>query len=380
MNSKQRVLATLEGKPVDRMPVAALYSQLYHQDHFAELTGLPQWDQFRWQHASPEEHLEILRRIQASAPFELLQPQHAPSREARERVEFVVRDGVPYRHDKRTDTWESLLTVSGHARDYQANETQQVFDRKDIDALVPVRRAEDLIASGMNDYTQAIAGAFGQDHFILSGGVIGTIYSSGAYVGQTNLFAMLIEQADLVDYLCHRILEHNIEMIRALAAAGGDGIYIDDATATCDMISVAHYERFSLPYMSEMVREIHRLGQKAIVIYFGGVADRLEQLASIGADGLSIETSMKGFTNDIEEIARRIGGRVSLFANIDPLGVIEEATDEGLAAEIERQVAAGRQARGFFVSPASPITPRTPLARVQRFIELAQKTGAASER
>ena len=379
MNSKQRVYATLEGKPVDRMPVAALYSQLYHEDHFAELTGLPQWDQFRWKYASPEEHLAVFRRIQAAAPFELLQPQGAPSREARENVDYVVRDGVPYLHDKRGDTWESLLSVSGHTRDYQANETQFVFDRKDIDERLRVRKAEDLIASGMNDYIQAIAGAYGQDYFILSGGVIGTIYSAGAYVGQTNLFAMLIQQPELIDYLCHKILEQNIEVIRALAASGGDGIYIDDATATSDMISVAHYERFSLPYMIEMVREIHRLGQKAIVIYFGGVMDRLDQLAAIGADALSAETSMKGFVNDIGEMAQRIGSRVSLFANIDPVGVIEKATDDDLAAEIRRQVAAGREARGFFISPASPITPRTPLSRVQRFIELARQIGTTPE-
>lgn len=37
-------------------------------------------------------------------------------------------------------------------------------------------------------------------------------------------------------------------------------------------------------------------------------------------------------------------------------------------AEIRRQVEAGRHARGFILNPASPITPATPLARVQRFL------------
>jgi hypothetical protein len=73
------------------------------------------------------------------------------------------------------------------------------------------------------------------------------------------------------------VISHTCERIRALALTGGDAIYIDDATATCDMISVAHYERFSLPYMREEVREIQALGKKAIVIYFGGVSDRIEQ-------------------------------------------------------------------------------------------------------
>ena len=43
---------------------------------------------------------------------------------------------------------------------------------------------------------------------------------------------MLIEAPELIDYLSRKLLEDNIEIIRSLAASGGDAIYIDDATAT----------------------------------------------------------------------------------------------------------------------------------------------------
>jgi uroporphyrinogen decarboxylase len=184
---------------------------------------------------------------------------------------------------------------------------------------------------------------------------------------------MLRSDPEFMDYICARITEQNVEHIRALAAQGGDGIYIDDATATSDMISAKHYERFSLPYMKAMVDEIHRLGHKAIIIYFGGIADRLEQLASVGADGLSMETTMKGYVNDIDEIARAIGSRMTLFGNIDPLGILQDATDTELESEMRRQADAGRQGRAFIMSTGSPITPDTPLSRVQRFLELGRQ-------
>lgn len=376
MKSKARVHAALTGQPVDRMPVTSLYNQLYHLDHFEELTGRPQWQSQQWLYEDPATHLATYRRMVEAAPFEILQPQLAPAREVRASVEFIERDGAIYRRDKRRDTLTPLDTVSGHATDYRANETQTIFDKADVREKITITRAEDLIATGVNDYVEAAVAAFGDEHFIMPGGVIGTPYTSHWYVGLTNLYALMAEDADLIDYLCQKMLELNIETIRQLAAAGGDAIYIDDATTTSDMISVAHYERFSLPYMREMVREIHSLGFKAILIYFGGIADRLEQIASIGADGLLFESSMKGYVNDVDDFARRIGDRVTLFGNLDPIGVLQDGSDVELEAEIIRQTTAGRHARGFISSTSSPITPATPLSRVRRFIELSKQYGA----
>ena len=373
MTSKERVHAALEGRPVDRMPVGVMYGCLYEQDHFSELTGRPQWHMHKWLNASPEEYLEVFRLMGEKAPFDILNPVSAPSRESRQGVEFVELDGKVYRHDGRQRHEVAPPTTPGHARDYHANETQAVSDKRDVDEQVVVVNAEDAIATGVNDYLDAVVAALGKDHFILAGGLTGTIWSCGEYVGQTNLLAMLIEKPDLVEYLSRKILACNIETIRRIAAAGVDAIWIDDATATSDMISVEHYERFSLPYITEMVAEIRNQGCKAILIYFGGVMDRLEQIAAAGADALAPEASMKNYTNDIDEIAERIGDRVSLFGNIDPFGVLERASDEALAAEIARQAAAGRKARGFVMCTGSPITPGTPLARVRRFIELARE-------
>ena len=121
--------------------------------------------------------------------------------------------------------------------------------------------------------------------------------------------------------------------------------------------------------------EAHRHGLKVILIYLGGIADRLEQIASLGAEGLLCECRMKGYVNDVAEIARRIGDRITVFGNLDPVSVLQDGTDANLEAEIKRQVEAGGRARGFILSTSSPITPATPLARVQRFLELGRRAG-----
>ncbi len=372
MTPKHRIHASLSGLPVDRPPVTALYNMLYYQDHFSELTDLPPHEQWRWRYAEPAEHVRLYRELIALAPFELLQPQHGIPREEREHTEIVERDGEWFIHRRRSDAWTPVTTRSGHPTDYTHNEEQTVFDEADARERIVVGRHEDALAAGCNDVLDEVVAQLGADHFILSGGVAGPFWMSHFHLGLTNLLAMAVEQPELVDLTCRLCHEQNLEHIRMLAAAGGDAIYVDDALATSDMISVAHYERFCLPYMTDAVEEIHRLGHEAIVIYYGGVMDRLEQIASIGADGFAMETSMKGYVNDLSAIADAIGDRVTLFGNVDPIGVLQNGGDLALEAEVARQAAAGRKARGFVMCTGSPITPSTPLSRVQRFLGLGR--------
>ena len=382
MTGKERVRAALDGRPVDRAPVAAVYAHLYDQDHFSELTGLPAWRYAEWEAADPETHARLFARIRERAPFDILQPQYfAPARAWRERQEFLERDGVPFRHDRETGEWTPLRNPAPgeHASLYRANHEARVRSIAEIPDAMPITPAAQQIANGSNDQFDALVRQFGREHYIMTGGVIGTLYSCHWQTGLENLYALLHDDPALVEALSERVLAHNIESIRTLAAAGGDAIFIDDANAGGDVISRAMYRRFCLPYMREMVAEIHRLKHQAVVTYFGAVMDRLEDIAETGADGFTYEASMKGYTNDTAEIARCVGDRMTLFANIDPIAVLQNADDGALDAEILRQLDAARPARGFVLCTGSPITPRTPLSRVRRYIERGRELGAARD-
>jgi len=376
VTNKERVHAALEGRPVDRFPVTVLYGLYYHMDRFAELTDLPQWRVHEWVSSGPERHVELLRIMQERAPFETIMPVHGgASRSWRERHEFVERDGRPYRHDLATGEWFPIhLDPSGHPFGQTADETRHVVTREDVDRRVQPEDIDAVIADGRNDNVDAIVRAF-PDDFIISGGVVGTVFNCTYHVGLTNFLALLVEEPEFIDYLCEKTLAQEISRIRRFARAGGDAVFIDDSLASSDMISPTHYERHSVPYVRAMVDEIHRLGHKAFLAHWGGISDRLDQVASTGADGLLMECSMKGYVNDVATVIERIGDRMTVCANIDPVGILQDGTDEELEAEVRRQVAAGRRGRGFIITIASPITPRTPLRRVQRFLELGRRIG-----
>lgn len=241
-------------------------------------------------------------------PFDIFEPWPGSTYEQWEAMEIVHKNDGAYIHDKRIDSYRKVpknihLAASGGP----PNETRKVFTKEDIKRKVIIIPADEIVRQGGMDYAMEAVKRFGETYFIMSG-IINTFYSCSYYVGMTNLFSLLYDEPEFIKYLSKRILEKNVEMIRARAKAGGDAIFIDDATATNDMISSGFYQKFSLPYMKEQVREIQGLGKKAILIYFGGVADRVEQILSTNADGLIMEASMKGYTNDFLKIAEQVKG------------------------------------------------------------------------
>ena len=368
------MLAALNGQAMDRFPVAVPYIMLLQTDHWCELTGQPAWTYWDWLHQYPAEHVVVYADFCRQLPFDIFQPQWAPTRQERENWEVVHQDGKHYSRDRRTGDLALLKEDLPHAFG-GPNQTQYVHDQADADRHLRIRSATERLESGRYDFMCEARRAY-PDTFIMNG-VVGTFYQCTWAVGETRLFSMLYDDPELVHHMSQRILEDTIEDIRALAAAGCDAIYIDDAMTTRDMISRDFYERFSMPYVRPMVDEIHGLGKVAVVIYFGGVADRIAEIASLGADAISVETSMKSYVNDLGEYAAVVGDRACLWGNLDPVRVVQDGTDEELRRAIAEQVAIGRRSGRFIISTGSPITPLTPLARIQRYIALGRELGAA---
>ncbi|HSP76922.1 MAG TPA: uroporphyrinogen decarboxylase family protein, partial [Myxococcaceae bacterium] len=78
-------------------------------------------------------------------------------------------------------------------------------------------------------------------------------------------------------------------------------------------LSPYDYERFCLPYLSRMVKELHATGVP--VILFGvNMSNHLSLLKSTGADVIGVDWKMP-----IDEARRILGNDVAVQGNLDPL-------------------------------------------------------------
>lgn len=373
LNSRQMMYSALEGKKLLNFPVAAPYMELSNSDHWVEVTDLPPWEYYKWLISEPDRYVEKYIFFNEKMPFDILPPPHSFSREYRENTEVLCKDNVYYYHNKKDDAYRKLELNIHHSYDARHIENRIVFDKADVREKVKVIQAENLIAKGYNDNLEKIVKDFSGMKFIFNGYVSNVFFDCSLYVGLSNLLSLLYDEPDLIDYLSGRLQERNIELVRQLAAAGGDAIFVQDIMSTNDMISVKFYEKLSLPYLTQTVKEIHRNNKKAVLIYSGGIADRVEQIISTGADGLMMETSMKGYVNDFDAIAEQVNGRMCLFGNIDPIGMVQEGSDDELYEAIARQVETGKKYGKYVTGTGGPVTPKTPVSRIRRFIDIAHE-------
>ena len=188
------------------------------------------------------------------------------------------------------------------------------------------------------------------------------------------MMQLLAQRPELVRRACERLLANSIRRVRAGAALGAMGVWVEECMT--DMISPAAFADLNVPVVQRLIDEIRRVGMKSIYYYCGDPADRWEHLLSLDMDALALEESKKGFTIDIEDVVERTAGQCTVLGNLDAIGVLQNASEEELRAEVARQIAAGRKTGGrFIMSLGSPVTPGTPVERVRLYCELVHELG-----
>jgi len=141
---------------------------------------------------------------------------------------------------------------------------------------------------------------------------------------------MLYRRPDLL----HRLLETNSRAVSALLnaqiEAGAQVVMIFDTWG--GSLPAAAYREFSLAYIERVLSQLNRGEGGArvpVIVFTKGGAPWLESIAATGCDCVGLDWSP-----DLGEARRRIGGRVALQGNLDPMVLL--ASPEEVRRETEK--------------------------------------------
>ena len=380
MTGREKIEAALSPSGTPEFPAVICYEGIYVRDHWAQLTEYP-W----WFAVEPDIERQLLWRRQAiertGQDWLDLPPCH-PRAERETLVIEVGRRGVAV-VDGRTGKAHPLRqpqvggwSPEGGLHSVRADRLPETPE--EVDAAVPEPPAFDarrFVEDGRADLARALLAEVGAERFPICS-VGSPLWECYGLWGFEGMMLLVATRPDLVRRACERLLARAVRAVKVSAALGAAGIWLEECMT--DMVSPSAFEALNLPFVQQLVAAIRDAGMKSIYYYCGNPAGKWDLLLSTGADALSLEESKKGFEIDIEEVVDRAAGLCAVLGNLDALGLLPDASEDELRAEIGRQLAAGRRnGDRFIMSIGSPVTPATPVARVRQYCELVRELCAA---
>ena len=167
--------------------------------------------------------------------------------------------------------------------------------------------------------------------------------------------------------LLHRILDINtqtvIQYLNLQIEHGAQVIQIFDTWG--GILSTDAFEQFSLAYLKRIVGSLkreHDNRRVPVIIFTKGGGQWLEALAETNADALGLD-----WTADLAQARARVGTRVALQGNLDPLALL--GTPKNLCAEVAHILQDYGQGSGHVFNLGHGINQHTPPEQVETLVE-----------
>jgi uroporphyrinogen-III decarboxylase len=380
------MLYALRGQTPDVLPAAPAYLSLFLADfvrgYYAEQLRRRLRGQRRLHIDHDEDtHIRAEAFLHAYGIFKTrpdwIEVGPGPGRAWSARTDIVSVDGMLLYEDRLTGKQTPVLAPQQVTDVWDLS--SDLRDAADVDTRLPIVSAEDLLAGGSFDLPRQTAAEYGDEYLITT--ILDTPFSD-AYdlLGFQGLMLTQHDRPDLLHHLLQRKLAQSTEVMAAWAATGVHAVYVEEVFTGADLISPRSYDRFVFAYNQPYFRHMRSLGLLPIHYVCGDVIPRLECICQYDIAAVAVEESKKSFTIDLEEVVKRVDGRVAVLGNIDAIRFgLQTGLDE-MAAEVRRQARIGRRAQGFIVSTGSPFPLDTNPRLIDTLVTAAHSIPGSPER
>jgi uroporphyrinogen decarboxylase len=181
--------------------------------------------------------------------------------------------------------------------------------------------------------------------------------------------ALAYDQPEVLDRLTDKLVTSVTQYLLAQVAAGADALMVFD---TWGGVLAPHlYRRHSLAPMRAIVAGLKKAAPNVPVILFtknGG--QYLSEMADTGCDGLGVD-----WTTDLSVARERVGGRVALQGNLDPVTLF--ASPERIRNEVARVLHSYGTGPGHIFNLGHGILQHTPPEHAGAMIQAVRELSPA---
>jgi MtaA/CmuA family methyltransferase len=296
MNSRERILASFDGQPVDRLPLMII-TMMYA----ADTIGVP-YGRYAADHKVLAE-----AQIQTAEKFGI---DHVSviSDPAREACDCGAK--IQYFDD------QPPAIVEEHAR---------LLDKTELSRL----KVPDPLGGGrMTDRVKGVAllhERVGKEKLV-EGWIEGPAAQGSDLRGINNLMTDFYDDPQFVKDLFEFIVEMELRFARAQIDAGAELIGMGDAAAS--LVGPKIYREMVWPYEKRMVDALHSMGARVRLHICGNTSRMLPEMGQLGCDMIDLDLA------SMADARAKMGEKQVLSGNINPVKILRDGNPESVTAAI----------------------------------------------
>jgi len=333
MNGRERVLAHIEGRPVDRLPVMPITMQFA-----CDLIGARYHDYEMDYRVLAEGQVRVAEQFD----FDYVNTMSDPGREASD---------------------------CGAVLEYLENSPAALVEGRavllDKTKLAHLKVPDPLGGGRMTNGIRAVEllrNEVGGDK-IVEGWIEGPMAEAADLRGINTVMLDFYDDPQFVRDLFEFVVQMELRFAKAQIEAGADLIGVGDAAAS--LIGPQLYEEFVWPYEKKLIDGLHALGGRARLHICGNTRFAVEGMGKLGCEIVDLD-----FLCPVSEGRSKMGPDQVILGNVNPVAVVRNGRPEDLIqalAQCHRE--AGPR---FIIGPGCEVPRDTPHANVHAFAEYAR--------
>ena len=336
MTSRERVLAHLAGRPVDRLPLMPI-TMMFACDQI----GAKYRDYCTDYRVLTEAQMRTAERF----GFDYVNTMSDPAREAADcgaAVEYFDHQPVAFIEDR------ALLA-----------EKTKLADLKIPDPLGGGRMTNALQALAF--YRERVG-----NELIIEGWIEGPLAEAADLRGINTIMVDFFDDPGFVRDLFEFVVEMELRFAREQIKAGADLVGIGDAAAS--LVGPQIYQEFVWPYEKKLVDGVRALGGRTRMHICGNTRQHLAGMGRLGCEIVDLDSLAP-----MAEGRAAMGANQVLLGNLNPVTVLRNGTPEQVAAAVAQ---CHRDAGSRYIVGAGCEVPRdTPEANLRALCEYAKAHG-----
>ncbi len=197
----------------------------------------------------------------------------------------------------------------------------------------------------------------------------GPFTSAYALLGLEKLLRAIITNPDQVHKLMEFTTMASLQLAKPFLELGLS-ISISDPVATGSLLRKSHFDEFVVPYSHRFITGCKAISPCSITGHIcGNTTAILESMVECGYDVISLDNMV-----DLKLAKERIGDKVHLLGNVDPVNIILFGTQDDVKASVRECFAkAWDNPKGYTVGTGCDTPLTAPLENSLAFVEMARK-------